>query len=801
MLYFPSLLQAQQGSFTIEGTVTDAGTGTTLPAANIVIEGSYSGTITNPDGYYELTLADLPTTITVRYIGYHSESRVITEESDRKQNFSLEPATVEMDEIVVTDRDPALSIMERVIERKKIWRADLKNYRVEAYSRQVMENDTAIVSITESISEAFWDKDHGHREVIKSQDQTANLESSVNFTGVRYMPNFYDDDIEISGFEMVGPTHPDALDYYYFRLADRLQIDDQLVYKIEMEPKRKRQPTFHGTLYVLDREYALLEVQLTPNRVVRFPPPVRDFDLRYEQQFSNYGGDFWLPVDMRINGLIRIEMIGLRFPPIKFTQLSRLSDYQVNTELPDTLFEDRQILRRDTTTIADHSLLEQSPNRVPLTLEEQVAYDTIDSTATLEKAFQPSGFIARRLIDDDENSGRSGNRLEAISGIIPDGLGVGARFNRMDGYHLGLRYSKNIGRLSGRIESGYSTHSEKWDAGGRLELQWLNRTRLRSAVHARYQLKTDNRFDSRYSIGMNSISTLSGAEDYFDYFRNETIHTGLQFTQPNYSLRGGVQYRLEEHSNFRIEPYQYSLFGWHKERRLNPDIEEGKLRSLAFHLGWNEQSDDFGITGHRSVRLDLEASRPGLGSDFDFTRARIQAHWNKETFYQRRLFPNTLDLFLSAGYSSGVLPIQRRFAVDGSIAGFTPFGVLKTRRNLPYEGDRYWLIYAEHNFRTIPFEALGLESLADRGWSLILFGGAARSRFVTADAGQVAGAPDHLDGVPGRNGLDLLPMTTGGIHTEAGASLNSIFGILRLDAALRLDTSGFYIGFSVPRYF
>ncbi len=40
-----------------------------------------------------------------------------------------------------------------------------------------------------------------------------------------------------------------------------------------------------------------------------------------------------------------------------------------------------------------------------------------------------------------------------------------------------------------------------------------------------------------------------------------------------------------------------------------------------------------------------------------------------------------------------------------------------------------------------------------------------------------------------------------GIHTEIGASLNSIFGVVRLDFAKRLDTTGFFIGFSVPRYF
>jgi len=115
-----------------------------------------------------LKLKELPATITVRYIGYHSQIRTIEEKSSKDQHFSLEPATMEMKAIVVTDRDPALSIMERVIARKQIWREQLQNYRSETYTRTTLRKDTSIVSISETVSEAFWDVDKGHREILKS---------------------------------------------------------------------------------------------------------------------------------------------------------------------------------------------------------------------------------------------------------------------------------------------------------------------------------------------------------------------------------------------------------------------------------------------------------------------------------------------------------------------------------------------------------------------------------------------------------------------------------------------------------
>ncbi|HBQ58055.1 MAG TPA: hypothetical protein DD671_00055, partial [Balneolaceae bacterium] len=147
---------------------------------------------------------------------------------------------------------------------------------------------------------------------------------------VSYLPNFYDDNLDIAGFNMVGVTHPDALKFYNFSLEDIQSLDGQVVYELSVSSDRKLQPLFEGTIFVLGEEYAVLEMDLKPNSVVQFPPPVQDFDLSYKQQFSNFGGEFWLPVDVRIEGLVEIGVVGLRFPPIGFRQVARLSDYEVN---------------------------------------------------------------------------------------------------------------------------------------------------------------------------------------------------------------------------------------------------------------------------------------------------------------------------------------------------------------------------------------------------------------------------------------------------------------------------------------
>lgn len=765
----------------VDGRVYDAESGDSLPSATVLLKGTYRGTITNSEGYFTLNVDSLPATVVVRYIGFESEQMTIEAEEDLPLSIGLNPSVTELGEIVVTGDDPGLSIMERVIERKKIWRQNLNTYRADAYTRQVLGSDTSIVSISESSSLLYWDQEEGYREVQVSRSQTSNLSEDQNFAGVSYLPNFYDDNVEIAGYRMVGITHPDALEYYHFSLLETTQMDGKPVYKIEISPKRNRQPTFIGTAWVLGRDYALLEVDLRPNEVVDFPPPVQDFNLSYSQQYSNYGEDAWLPVDMRVQGEIEIGMVGLRFPMFRFRQMSRITDYRVNIALPDSVYEEEnQIVRAD--SLAEIESVNVEP--IPLTERERKAYQTIDSTLTFEEAFRPEGFLAR-MIDEGDNESEGDGILHSIQNVLPSGLGLRARFNRVDGYHLGLNYEWNLDEsgFSGKTGYGYSFHSEKIDAVVNLKQRiWQSNMRSLSLIGGYEEITASQYSSDYYSLGMNSFQTLLGGRDYFDYYRKTGWLVGLEIE--NVVPKSDLSFTLnfEDHADHdETAPFNYSLFGWHDERRTNPLIDVGKVHSLSAKLGINDQENNFGFTGYNSLQFKFEHGSEIFGSDYDYTALDFALTLRKNTFYTRRLFPNTLDMYLSAGTSEGELPLQKRFSIDGTMSSFTPFGALKTRRGLPYTGDKFWLIYGEHNFSTIPFELLGLRTLVDKGWGVILFGGIGET--ITSRKAEEGFFPSN------------------GVHSEAGISLNRVFGILRIDAAFRLDKEGFYVGFSVPKYF
>jgi len=784
LLFICSSLQAQK---TISGTVIDAKTKETLPAANILIKDTYRGTITNGNGNFSLTIPDslLPATLLIRYIGYETKQLTVTQNSSAKHNISLNPSVTEMQEIVVTDEDPGMRIMREVIKRKQQWRKQLKTYRAEAYTRQTLSNDTAIVSITESVSEVFWDKQRGHREVQKSKRQTANIEAASNFAGVSYLPNFYDDNIEIAEFNMVGITHPDALDYYDFKLVDQTSIDNQNVYEIEVTPDRKLQPLFEGTAYVLADEYALIEINLTPNDVVTFPPPIKSFNTAYKQQFNNFGQDFWLPVDVRIGGDVKIKMVGLDFPMIKFKQLSRITNYRVNTSLPDTLYQKEDRFSVDSTTVQSDSLIARQVNTVPLSTEEELAYATLDSTATLEKAFKPSGFLAK-LIDDDEESNKSDSGFMSFLDEVPGNITPDGRYNRVDQAFLGLRYNINATDwLKIRGQGGYSTGYHQWNYGGGLTVEWLQRKWGSAAIGGDYLASTETQYHSHiYNPYYTTLPNLFGHQGYFDYYRSEGYRLFSNWDFPhNLSLK--MEYNHENHTSLPTTT-AYDILG-NSNFLANPAIPEGTLSSFNVSTGYNiDEGYNFGVTAQKKVRFTIEHSSDVLGSDYEFTRYAGFVSWSFPTFYQRRFLSNTLDFNIKGGTYSGDLPPQKWGIIDGTIGSTAPYGVMKTIRNRPYHGQQYLAINAEHNFRTIPFELLGLRPLVNNNIGFIVFAGAAKTWLNN----------DNFLSQPG-----YQPRQTNGTHWEIGASLNGILGLIRLDLATRIDQPAILVNISLARLF
>ncbi|MFQ5571059.1 MAG: DUF5686 family protein [Rhodothermales bacterium] len=772
----------------IRGTIIDASTGEALPAANIQVEGTYRGTISSVDGAYEIQLTRLPATLVVRYIGYNTERLTVTASSEERQDVRLRPVTYELDEVVVTGEDPAVRIMREVIERKKVWRASLQTYATDAYNRFTISNDTGIVSIIETMTETFWDHERGMRETLKARRETSNLDIEEALPAALFVTNLYDDDIEVGGYSLIGVTHPKALSQYTFHLEGTRYLDDRIVYDISVEPKNKLKSAFVGRVSVLDEVYALIDVELRPGEAFLFPPPIEQYDVTYRQQFSNFGRDVWLPVDFRADIDVKISFGALlSFPTFRIDQVSRFTDYGVNVALPDTLYENGEYLNVDSVAVAEGTSLSQDGVAVPLSEPEQVAYAGIDSTMGLEKAFAPTGALGRlariQMSEDEDGSDTRRRRLPANLDLEPD-----LWYNRVDALHAGLGLEVRAGsslRLDGG--AGYSTGlsgREQWSYQGSARLSFGPDETV--FIEAGYAAGTALRYDTDlYGRLTAGLATLLGGDDYFDYYRREGLSVTAGYHLSRLDATLSVGYRDEDHTSL-ARTTSYDFLGRSAPLRANPPIEEGRLRAVTASVAIGDDEDFAGLFGRRLLVLTVEHSSPdGLNSDYDYTRYAAVAEYRLETFFRRRLLPNTLDARLVAGTFSGRLPVQRFGIVDAGLGRYTPFGSLRTLGGLPYEGEQYVAFFWEHNFRTVPFEWLGLRWLAERSYNIILFGGHGRTWLSN-------------DIVPE---LGYVPNVSDGFHHEMGLSLSGLFSFFRIDFAKRLDAPGFNVGVAAARIF
>lgn len=791
----PVVEAKDQKTRVMHGVIQNAETGEYLPNANIQIVDTYRGTISNAEGKYQLEIRNFPAVLKVRYIGYQTKELILSSDSNAEQNVTLTPSVIEFKPITVTDEDPGVTIMREVIKRKQTWSKELENYHASCFGRFSLSNDTGIVCIAESQSDIFWDQNKGYREVVKSGRLTDNIQDIPYIPSTPFMINFYQDDINIAGFSLMGPTHPHALDAYRFHYAGERVMDGKTVFDIEVSPKMRVSSCFKGRISVLDDVYAIIDVALQPSEAFIFPMPIKQFDITLKQQYNNYGGACWLPVDLHFEGTITIGVPGLRMPTLNLSQVSRVANYEINTSLPDTLFKENDWMVVDSMSIRESAgNMASLPLYIPVTEAEAHAYETLDSTHTLTKAFKPSGLIGG-MSDLSLNVGNGSIELGASAGSSANAqktaqtnhrqiLGrrsYDGRFNRVEAWHLGLSQEIRLPCfLSVNVNGGYSTGIEKVSYGG--EGIWK---RGASHVSLAYSERARPFFDSSiYPAWMNSISTLLGFSDYYDYFWERGWFVTAGHSWLNDALKWDIGYHHTENESLGLQT-DYNLFRRSVHHDNNPAVEGRNLRFFSTSVHWGDHPGCASVVAQKGITLTLETSEPEfLDNDWQYTQISFLGSYNMPTFFSRRLMPNMLHLHVVASHSWGKIPFERLACLNTSLGAFTPFGGFRALKWQQYAAEKSLGVFWEHDFRTVPFELLGLNYVVDKNWGIILHGGSGRT-WTSSDAAA------HVP----------ISYLLNDWHHELGLSLNGLFGLLRVDMTRNLETDKWQFGLSLGRIF
>ncbi|MBP0904672.1 TonB-dependent receptor domain-containing protein [Mariniflexile gromovii] len=109
-LFFPMAMAAQG---TITGTVTDVGSNTPLPGANVIIKGTTNGAISDFDGKFSINVAKFPVTVVVSSVGFNTKEIVVTSAQNIK--VSLQEG-VSLDEVMlIGSRNPSRTSVDTAV--------------------------------------------------------------------------------------------------------------------------------------------------------------------------------------------------------------------------------------------------------------------------------------------------------------------------------------------------------------------------------------------------------------------------------------------------------------------------------------------------------------------------------------------------------------------------------------------------------------------------------------------------------------------------------------------------------------
>lgn len=178
--------------FDVAGTVVDSETNEPIPGANIVEVGTQTGTVTNPDGEFELTVSEADVQLRISYIGY--QPQVLDLDGRENITVSMVQMVGQLDDLVVT----AFGISR---ERKSL-----------GYAIQDIQGDALLETREPNLANTFTGKVSGLQVVRSSTGPGGSsqivLRGHSSLTGDN-QPLIVVDGVPINNF-----TGPDNADYW-----------------------------------------------------------------------------------------------------------------------------------------------------------------------------------------------------------------------------------------------------------------------------------------------------------------------------------------------------------------------------------------------------------------------------------------------------------------------------------------------------------------------------------------------------------------------------------------------------------
>jgi len=719
LFYVP--LFAQQ--FFVNGIVKNSKTNEGLSFANVRIIGTTKGTAANINGEYELILNEGNYILVASYIGFKSDTVKIKLDKDKKVNFTLQPVSLELPTVTVIPKEnPALRIIKNAIKAKHKREEYLHSYIFKAYTKGVAKTDKdfsasgnsieistgkkdsirelKIMGIIENESAGYFKKPDFYKDIIVARKQTQNTPSTINvITGGRLIQNFYNDELHYFNRPIPSPIADDAPGYYYYYLEDSLALDKNKVYKIYFAPEDASDPGFYGKIYIEDKSFALLKVDVALNEAAN---PGKIFSkIHIFQQFLPFGkNNIYMPIDYRmfvVGGFLGMVKFAFELNSIMY-------DYKINPEIKDDFFDMAVVTVLPDADTKD-STYWNNIQKIPNTLEETEAYKRIDSLQSIEKSFWDKFSFFSSRIRWSETISTSGT-LNIYS------------FNKIEGHKLNFEISANglsNRRLDFNATTGYGFADKKFKYSLSSKLSLGNYRTTTINIRIFNKLNTLFSKSDQYRTITSTVLSLFTHYDFRDYYYSK----GFEFRAsseilPYLTLRLGY---LSQSDASAVNNSEFSFFRKDRVYKKNQPVYDTDINEIDF--GFKLDFRKYIENGFYRSRLQSDSY---IIFEGDFRKELGALHYNNlhlETYGSARTFKSAnLKFHINEYISNGPIPLQRLNALPGNINGIGKTNTFRTLGIGEISGDMVTTVFLEHNFNDEIFKLLKIPYVKD--WQLSL---------------------------------------------------------------------------------
>lgn len=603
--FFVFLFQLSSAfAIVFKGTVKDS-YGIALPYATIYLKNNQAiSAAANKEGVFQIDLPMGKHELVCQYIGYqvYTKSIIVTAESATQLNIVMQEQQYQMKEVVIkkSKEDPAFEIMRKAIDQRAHLLKQFQSFQTDIYLKGAIRNrstpdyeklkvltgnvtnspkkkkeDSTDISLLKGILYLCEEEATYYQKRPKDflQVRAVRESGNPNGLGVARFPtvlNFYENIININpegnprGF--ISPVSKQALLYYKYKLMGSFMQDGHEIFKIKVIPKNDASPSFTGTIYIVDSEFAIhsIDVYLTQKQTLN----VLD-TLGVQQQYVT---------DDTGNWIIQSQMYYATVSILSFDILASFntvySNQKVNPILPDSLFSQRILTAYEKQANKKDTNYWSNSRPIPLVADEQRDFIRKDSMRIV--------FSNPRYIDSMR---RKYNKISGgallMSGITYNDstyknsyqlnpLLFCLQYNTVEGLNFSpkLRWVHKIDSATSRVSETairYGFANKTYQAMTRLE--WTMRDKNWYGKYMKFGLEAGQymvQFNSASPVSeqYNTTTALLDANNYLKLYQRSIAKI---YIENNFAKGLTLSFTASYHQRKFVENYSAHPFTWNKD--------------------------------------------------------------------------------------------------------------------------------------------------------------------------------------------------------------------------------------------